>query len=914
VYDDNIGVGQQFWDHDASAATPPVPLEFHNPACACSGSIDFFKHVDTSPDGFGWDWQDLGGGNYNYGVLPPNETVSYTYERLITDVDPNPLVNRAGVIGFIDNPAPNPDTPVMDETINTLLVSNSQLNVVKTATPVTTVLGSTINYTVNITNLGDDPVYDLIVWDDRYNLQHALDGPPAPISLIPNTPAGVQVFGTEFFTSIPGASDALPDIGGQLNGPTISKTITILYTLPVPPACLQWSGAPNQPYNTTTMSTPGNTSSTCADATFNNPADLALIDPFVNHAFAVGLTDTDPGPGVSLAYLEDVGSDLASVDIINPDLQVQKIPNVSSASIGSDVTYTIRLTNTGDDPLLIQSVIDVPNSNVPQGSTDTGQLPITSLQFENCPINIATNPGGTTNLVGTQLIPQAQGGDGNVGTIQVNNTAVLPVGCSAFADIIVQVPNPLPSNEYINVVQVNAVNLGTGENVSDITSARIDIDVSGLEITKRAWNCNTASSGALTPTTQLPDGSQCTIQTSGPNPPGAMQLTLQDEGLDVWFELTLLNSGDKDLTSIQITDVMMVNQGAGLVPNTTRIANGTQWVDAIGEVYIWLNGQLILGVEGYAGANNGTCAVPDASFPAGDNSYRCSTYPNYRGGGRGPFGPDDGATAIDESYLFSPGEEFERPDPGPVDIPVITYPYTVNYTDDLDGDERYINRARVVGTPLDPLAPDISNLDIHTLQTRRATVSLTLEACVEDDGDPNYFDPDLGNPCVTVARPNQTVWYRLTITSGSFVELENFTINGSQTGAILATENAGFPPFVGEDIQCWYDGVPAPGGAQPDFTGINPEWPGGVAGRLPMFLDTAVCTFHRNIPLQTTQDPFINTITVGFEIVTGLTNNPGTPVTATAITRIAANEILLTVPGCETGVQAMTGDILTFDD
>jgi uncharacterized repeat protein (TIGR01451 family) len=37
------------------------------------------------------------------------------------------------------------------------------LNVVKTATPVTTVLGSTINYTVNITNLGDDPVYDLIV-------------------------------------------------------------------------------------------------------------------------------------------------------------------------------------------------------------------------------------------------------------------------------------------------------------------------------------------------------------------------------------------------------------------------------------------------------------------------------------------------------------------------------------------------------------------------------------------------------------------------------------------------------------------------------------------------------------------------------------------------------------------------------
>ena len=905
VYDDNVGVGQQFYDHDSNPNTPPIPLEFHN---GTTTSIDFFKHVDTSADGLGWDWEEITPGVYNFGILPANGQVTYTYERIISDVDPNPLVNRAGVIGYIDNPAPNPDTPVQDETINTVIVSNSQLNVVKTATPTSTVLGSTITYTINITNIGDDAIYDLIVWDDRYNLQHALDGSP-PIELLPTTPPDVLVFGTEFFTSIPGANDSRADIGGQLDPPNISKTITLQYTLPVPPACLTWTGAPNEPYNMTTMSTPGNTSSSCADSTFDNPIDLPLIDPFINTAYAVGLKDIDPDPGViDLEYLEDVGFDRATVDIINPDLTVRKTPNVTSASIGSDVEYTIELFNTGDDDLVIEAVIDVPNANIPIGNTDTVQLPITSLTFGTC-------VAGSTTLTGTQLIPSTQGGSTANNPIVVGNTAILPIGCSASALIIVQVPNPLPNNEYINVVQVDGENRRTGEDVSDITSARIDIAVSGLEISKRAWNCDTASNGGNTPNTELPDapGFQCTQVTSGPFQPGAMQLALQDEGRDVYFELSLLNSGDDDLTSIQITDVMMINQGAGLVPNSTRVANGTEYEDSNGEIYTWQNGQLILGVPNYAGFGNGTCAPsPGGTHTDYDNTYNCE--PGYRGYNLGPFGEDNVTTTDrDESYLFAPGEEFQRPDPGPVDIPVITYPYTVNLNDDLDGDDFYINRARVVGTPFDPLAADISNLDIHLLEIRPATINLSLQACVENDGNTNYFDPDLGNPCVTVARPGQSVWYRIIVESNSFVPLSNLMVNGTQIGTVPNGPSPGIPIPVPEEVQCWYTGEPGAGVTEPDFTGISAGWPGGTDGRLPTFGSTAVCTFHRNIPLQVNQDPFINTVTVEFDIESGLVFNPGTPVVDSVVTRIAANELLVTVPGCETGVIAMSGDALAFD-
>ena len=162
--------------------------------------------------------------------------MTYRYQREITNFDPNPLINTAGFIGYIPATPPDDDTIIEDSTINALIISNSQLNVVKDATPTATILGNEIVYDIFITNIGDDTVYDIIVWDDRYNLEYADDGYN---SLIPDVPDNPNFQPSETTNNgLPGlaGTDALnrQDLEGQLVS-NQNRTVAITYRLPVPP-------------------------------------------------------------------------------------------------------------------------------------------------------------------------------------------------------------------------------------------------------------------------------------------------------------------------------------------------------------------------------------------------------------------------------------------------------------------------------------------------------------------------------------------------------------------------------------------------------------------------------------------------------------------------------------------------------
>ena len=284
----------------------------------------------------------------------------------------------------------------------------------------------------------------------------------------------------------------------------------------------------------------------------------------------------------------------------------------------------------------------------------------------------------------------------------------------------------------------------------------------GWKSPKRAWICDTASNGAATPDTiTLPNGSICTVQTSSNGLlPGAEQVNSASAGQDLYYEISILNSGAQTFNSLQLVDNSLVNFGGGLEPNAPAMEDGTEWEDANGNIYTWSNGQMIIGVEDYHGRGNGPCPTPDDAGTPDDETYQCVTA--YRGFDNGPFGPDDPATDADESYLFSTEEVFERPDPGLVDIPVITYPHSfVLPDDDIDDNEAYTNRVQVVATPYDPQDLDllpIANTDTLTLQLRTSSLEATAIACAETDGDLGTFDDA---PCIGVVEPGGDVWYEV---------------------------------------------------------------------------------------------------------------------------------------------------------
>lgn len=851
VYDERLG-GQLF------EGDPPVPLNFWktgSPGGPLSTSIDFTAPNQATDGGIGWAWPST------VGRLEAGESVTYIYKKTILTTDPDPLLNRAGVLVTVKRPiAEGGDVQASDETINSLAITNSQLRVTKSVVPTATILGSTVQYTVSVANIGEEPVYDIRLFDDRYELQYAGATKPAtPLELFDGV-NGVQIIGGDD-CNVPGQLNDLGPLGASF--PCSGDPIIATYTLPTPPACVRWNGSACDPFDTPN-------------------ADLLFIDPFINTAVATGKIEDPNAPG-SFIDLLPPGSDSAIVDLINPGLRIEKTSEVGGASIGSDVTYTVRIINTGDVYVRINEVIDVPDANIPQGSTTTTQLPITSLTFEDCPVpdTVQTNPSGETNLQGTQLVPFSVGGIGGDPAntpIEIDNTAILLPGCSALATIRVQVPNPFPNNEYVNVVQVNGVD-GTGEAVTDLSSATIDIRSAGIDITKRAWSCDTAPDGINTP--PVIGGTQCTINTGLAS---AQQLTVQDEGRFVYYELTLVNSGTDAFNRLIIRDEMLVNDTPMVTPGQP---NGVQyiawnWRTNAPQLYDWVNGVLTL-----------TDQTPNAA-----TSYTAGNYP--ADWGDGPFGPDDLATLDkDESAVFEPGELFERPDPGPVNIPVITYRHTLELPRDeseriTGGTEpiiNYINRATVTGSA-DGVTP-ITNSSDYLLRVRPAQLRVELEGCVDEDNNP-ATPHDWNGPCNDIAQVEDAlglpqpayIWYRTTLTNSSdTISMQDITVTDTVRGSIPSTD------------LCWDSN---PGGS----------WT--TQGILPPN-SAVICTYVRDdsfTPLTTSDDPYINTVTANFTIGGASPGNPGTD---SATIRITRGALLLSLNECTDVIQRPGGTVLRLN-
>lgn len=851
VYDDRLG-GQLFFDHDLDPLTPPVTGDYQRDPLQTS--INFNTPI-FAVDGTGWTWPGA------VGLLQPGESVSYVYRKTILNTDADPLLNRAGVLATVKRPpADGGDVDASDETLNSLAITNSQLRVTKNVVPTTTLLGNIVTYTVSVLNIGDTPVYDIVLTDDRYDLEYGVT--PNSTQLVDNGP-GVLVMAGGATCNGFGTNNDLGPAGAT--APCSGDPIVVVYTLPTQPACVRWNGG-------------------VCDAYDDPASDLPFIDPFINTATASGQIEDPNNPG-SLIDIMPPGNDSAIVDLINPGIRIEKTTAVGGAAIGTDVEYTVRIVNTGDVYIRVDEVIDVPDSNLPIGNTITTELPIDRLFYEDCPVptGVTTNPSGATNLQGSILRPFSEGGNGSSpanSPIAIDNTAILLPGCAAVATVTVQVPTTT-NNEYVNVVQVNGVD-GDGNQVTDLSSAIIDIRSAGIEIAKRAWNCDTAPNGINQPPV-IGGNQQCTINSGLAT---AQNLIAQDEGRFVFYELTLVNSGSDAFDQLSIRDEQMIVTGGVSNPSATiTVPNGTSYTawnwltnSPQAPAFTWLNGVLTLR----------------------------DTTPGVTGDG--PFGPDDPATIdVDESNWFEPGESFARPDPGPVDIPVITYRHTVTLPVDTSetipnpsGPARinYINRATVTGTSSQAGITPITNTSEYILEVRPAQLGMQLQACVEanETGAPPFanFDPDVSDPCVDVAQVEDAlgnpqpayVWYRLTLTNNSdTISMQNITVTDTVRGNIPSSD------------ACWDSD---PGGSWLSQGILPPN-------------ATVICTYLRDdtfAPLTTSDDPYTNTAVANFTLGGGAQGNPST---ASATIRITRGALLLSLVGCETIVRAPGGTTLNFN-
>ena len=113
--------------------------------------------------------------------------------------------------------------------------------------------------------------------------------------------------------------------------------------------------------------------------------------------------------------------DTATVNVINPAIHVTKSVNHSTIYSGGSVTYTIKVKNTGDDPLTAINTVDDKCSPLSAPSGDTGSDNVLSPGEEWTYTCTKTLTADTTNKA------TATGTDSNGGTVTDDDTASVNV-------------------------------------------------------------------------------------------------------------------------------------------------------------------------------------------------------------------------------------------------------------------------------------------------------------------------------------------------------------------------------------------------------------------------------------------------------------------------------------------------------
>jgi uncharacterized repeat protein (TIGR01451 family) len=315
-------------------------------------------------------------------VFSPNEEESHDFTYTVTANSPDPVPNTVTASG---TGAISSDT-VTDTASCSTDILNPQISITKTC-PATALDGDDVTYTITIQNIGDEALENVEVWDTVNG-----DDPVDLSGLFPDTLAvGSAAVSAQWTYEADGTEpDPLPNSAtvtadGVTSGAAVTDTDSCNTDLLTPlidivkdgPALVHRGDTITYTFEVTN---PGEVE--LFDVELSDPiCDAGTIVPGaeVDASLAVGevwhftclhlVTEDDPDPIPNTATVrgdteegeggnEVEDSDDHLVDIISPAIDIVKTVDEEIVPIGTTVTFTYVVTNTGDTTLYDISVDD----------------------------------------------------------------------------------------------------------------------------------------------------------------------------------------------------------------------------------------------------------------------------------------------------------------------------------------------------------------------------------------------------------------------------------------------------------------------------------------------------------------------------------------------------------------------------
>ncbi len=329
----------------------------------------------------------VGGDTNNNSLLDPAEVWTY---RCVTTVTQD-TVNTAAVSG---QPSDNTGTPlpgippVTDTDTATVDVVNPAIQVVKTVSlsgvcpgsdSLSVVSGSTVTYCYVVVNTGDVAMSNITVSDDKLGNICTIAGPLAPnasqtctatatitqdvtnvgtVSGQPSDPQGTPLPGIPPVTNTDtatvdvvsadiritkSASPAIVRAGGQV---TFTLLVENLGSNPIANVVV----TDDQCTVTFVGGDTNNNNLLDTTETWTYRCVTTVTQDTVNTASVTGQpSDPQGNPLPNIPPVSD--TDTATVDVVNPAIEIVKTANVTETQVGQVVIYTYQVRNTGDAPL-----------------------------------------------------------------------------------------------------------------------------------------------------------------------------------------------------------------------------------------------------------------------------------------------------------------------------------------------------------------------------------------------------------------------------------------------------------------------------------------------------------------------------------------------------------------------------------
>ncbi|QDU63128.1 Serine-aspartate repeat-containing protein D precursor [Planctomycetes bacterium Pan216] len=356
--------------------------------------------------------------------------------------------------------------------------------------------------------------------------------------------------------------------------------------------------------------------------TFDNVADAN--DQIVIHvtALLVDVSQNSDGDVLvnegTLDYGNGTTTATASIDVVEPELQITKTADVSSADAGDTITYTLDIHHHSGSTLdaydlVVEDLIDDPNLILVSGSvtTDRGVIVIgngpsdTTIQVDVPQLDL----GDTIQITYEVTVgPGAQPG------VILENTATLdwdnlsgPGGRSGNSQNTEEVSGATPELEK-TVVATSVSNTAQGENDPSIEDLAIGETVTyrivatipeGTDSNVTIQDVLPSSAGllefaSLSPLSVTIVSIGANLVADNPNPTPTLSTTNRADDTVRWSFGNIINNPDQQVTDddriiLEVTAIVVddaANQGGVVLVNTASYTNDFATIDASAEVEI----------------------------------------------------------------------------------------------------------------------------------------------------------------------------------------------------------------------------------------------------------------------------------------------------------------------------------------